>query len=263
MRRNRGILDFWDRGTLEVGQRQASLSLRSVWFRLCFPCVERQSIAKLATSRRQLTVSQRELATSIFQCIRCINISMASWFDTTEDMMSRFVKFLRVLPHLTDLRIYEVRLNNAVSLSSTFADVYLPTVATLCLPDELYTIFRAFPHVTTLRCAMYNAGTMQASKAYLPLLQRVAGLRMYKREARSIASLAYHLPHLRAISVESPLSEWQFKQSLWRFGAFTYLKELAFYHRDAEGLISLEDLVARTSGVLGASPCRDAKVLKV
>jgi hypothetical protein len=113
---------------------------------------------------------------------------MLSWFDTTEKF-SRLVKFLLALPHLTDLRIYEVYSKNDTLLSSAFADVYFPTVTTLCLPDELDTIFPAFPNVTTLRCPMLDAGPMRAAKAHFPLLERVAGLRMYKREAASIAGM--------------------------------------------------------------------------
>ncbi|KAJ7919849.1 hypothetical protein B0H13DRAFT_1987685 [Mycena leptocephala] len=261
------LTDF-DNVVLKVVHRQAhsarfkfrALSLRSAFSRVGLPWLGTQFTA--ATIELQIARSQKELAKIIFPSIKCVNISMLSWYDSPEETMSHLVKFLQALPNLTTLRIHEIHARKAPFLSSAFMDVSMRTVTTLAVPDLLHTIFPAFPNVTMLRCPMSDVRTMLAAKTHFPRLHTVAGLNIYLRETASISALASHLPHLRAVSVKSRLSEVT-APSLMHFTAFANLSELAFYHEDDIGLLSLEALIAGATVVLRSSQSPHPKVLSV
>ncbi|KAJ7863707.1 hypothetical protein B0H13DRAFT_2070057 [Mycena leptocephala] len=170
------LTDF-DNGILKVVHRQAHSA------RFKFRALSLRS----AFSRLQTARSQKELAKIIFPYIKCVNISMLSWYDSPEETMSHLVKFLQALPNLTTLRIHEIHAQRAPFLSSAFVDVSMPTVTTLAVPDLLHTIFPAFPNVTMLRCPVSHERTLLAAKTHLPRLHTVAGLYIYLRENSSIS----------------------------------------------------------------------------
>jgi hypothetical protein len=172
---------------------------------------------------------QHELARIIFPHIKYVNpfayggsafltkhahsrsVNIEHHVRITNEAISLLVEFLRALPNLASLRIYNVHSEASLPFFySAFTGVSLPSVTTLAVPDKLHPIFPTFPNVTLLRCPMTDERTMLVAKAKLRRLDTVAGLRMYRREEATLAG-AYPLssllqPMSSAHSARSPLA---------------------------------------------------------
>jgi hypothetical protein len=139
-------------------------------YRFCLPCFGRRSTASNTPSPEfpalvhelpltprvvvSVSNSQRELARTIFPHIkyvlssalgsspflikhvhfRSVNIKM--WIKS--ETIPLLVEFLRALPNLTSLRIYDVHDKDILLLNSAFTNVSLPTVTAFPLPVDTH-----------------------------------------------------------------------------------------------------------------------------
>ncbi|KAJ6557532.1 YT521-B-like domain-containing protein [Mycena capillaripes] len=182
--------------------------------------------------------------------------------------MSNLPEFLAALPNLRAVRMYHVSSPTiGRALCSALANCCFPTVHSLSIPDGLYIIFPAFPNLTTLACPSIHLHTplLEPAKSHLPRLDALVGMRLDSTRD-FIATLARDFPHLRALSIASPIRPDDKARSLFAFGletlrAFTHLSELGLFHRpDPANVHPLEELVSAAKVVLQASQSPDTKV---
>ncbi|KAJ7304628.1 hypothetical protein DFH08DRAFT_945122 [Mycena albidolilacea] len=210
--------------------------------------------------------TRSELATLIFPYIRSVHISLKSWSPSGDmETVFLFIEFLRALPNLTGLQIYNgVPWLMVPIFSYAFADASFPALTALAIPDSLTSILPAFPNVKTLGCpSLSNKGKLiAAAKTHLPHLEALAGLRSRDLGDNFRPALAPQFPHLRALSMAST-STVEYKDMFPRLHAFTQLSELELLYQDDPDLLSLEELVAGGRNVLRASHSTDVKALRV
>ncbi|KAF7349834.1 hypothetical protein MVEN_01283900 [Mycena venus] len=257
----------WARRQVLRALSQSCSTLRAVFLPALW---ERVDISKPNFRQRDLT---GEVASRIFAYIKFVQVSMQVWSMKEMKPILHLVKFLRSLPKLADLRIRSVNWEVDKLLVSAFADVSLPTVASLAVADALHPIFHAFPNVTTLACPLILAGSdaLRSAIAHFRRLSTLVGLRMYKVwphfkfDTDSISECARHFPRLRALSITTPLPrEPQLQTGLGFLRAFTQLAELTFFHRSLDRhTLPLDVLVAQGTEILKASRSPDAKVFRI
>jgi len=210
------------------------------------------------------THPQSEVAKHVFPYIKYVHVSMPSWSISSPlgtETLPLMVEFLCALPSLAGLQIYSPHSSIFSIVSSAFAGVSLPTVSALFLPEELHTIFPAFPNVRTLAFPSFglDSDAIAAAKAQFLCLDALVGLRIYHGH-ESFSTLASDFPCLRALSIASPF-EREYEPCLRRLSAFTHLTELAFFHEDS--FLPLDKLIAGGIDVLRASQSPYVKVLRV
>ncbi|KAJ6540358.1 hypothetical protein B0H19DRAFT_1077770 [Mycena capillaripes] len=162
------------------------------------------------------------------------------------------------------------------TISSAFSEVSLPTVPVLFIPQELYTIFHAFPHLRTLVFQAVHKDNL-ALWRYFNHVDTLAGLRICHQDEKFL-TLATRFPALRVLSIATPFKiEFEHVAMLmpvlscslvWpcirRLAAFIHLSELVLFHvEDDSQFLSLEALVSGGRDVLRASQSRGTKVLRV
>ncbi|KAF7362577.1 F-box domain-containing protein [Mycena venus] len=214
------------------------------------------------------SIPKGEVAICIFPYIKYVHLSMGSWRKESlqgTETLPLLLEFLCALPSLAGLQINHPSESIIDSLSSAFAEVSLPTVFALSIPEELYTILPAFPNLRTLAFPSFSepSEALAAAKTHLFHLDALVGLRVYYGN-ETFTTLASDFPRLRVLSVASPFLP-EYEPCLRRLSAFTHLSELGLFH--AEGnrsdFLSLEKLVAGGREVLRASQSTDAKMLWV
>ncbi|KAJ7264446.1 hypothetical protein B0H12DRAFT_1321399 [Mycena haematopus] len=217
---------------------------------------------------------QSELATVIFPYIKLVHISMKLLSTSAREYLFLFVEFLRALPNLTGLQVYRSprflwKAGPTEPISLAFANVSLPTVTSLSVPNSLDGILPAFPNLKTLSgFALYPQGKLLlAAKTQLLHLEAIAGLRtdMYEQDARHIISdVARDFPRVRTLSMSDPFPVEHGDVLFASLPAFTQLSELQLLYRDQPTrFLSLDALVAGARDVLRSSCSTKAKIVVV
>ncbi|KAJ7264451.1 hypothetical protein B0H12DRAFT_1101813 [Mycena haematopus] len=154
-------------------------------------------------------------------------------------------------------------------ISLAFANVSLPTVTSLSVPNSLNGILPAFPNLKTLSgLALYPQGKLLlAAKTQHLHLEAIAGLRTHKLEQDAqqiVSNFARDFPHVRALSMSDPFALEHGDLLFAGLRAFTQLRELHLLYRDeSTRSLSLDALVAGGRDVLRSSRSTTAKVLVV